>query len=334
MTRASIQTVYVQPTVAFKINPMWSLGVGPIVGHSAVELSQALDLADQRLPGIDTTRTFANIGIARRTEFGRAKLAGDAWGFGFAAGLHGVLNERWQVGIRYLHKIDFAYDGADATFTQTNTGLRFGGAVPGAFTAGSSIDSVLQPQFTSTGRLGTQTVNTKIAHPAQVQAGFTYTGWTNTDLSVEYAWLGWKAFKELPVDFENTTPETTAPDRALIEDYNNASSIRAGLEHRFTSGFASGWAGRLGASAATSAAPPETVTPLLPEQDRYTLNLGAGIPLTTRWALDASYAYVGTWGSRGRIDERTSRAQTAAQLNTGFFRLSANILSISLKATY
>jgi len=334
VTRASIQTVYVQPTVAFKINPAWSVGVGPIVGHSAVELSQALDLADQRLPGADTTRTFGNLGFARRTEFGRAKLTGDAWGFGFSAGLHGILNERWQVGVRYLHKIDFAYDDADATFTQTNTGLRFGGAVPGAFTAGSSVDSILQPQFTSTGRLGTQRVNTRIAHPAQVQAGFTYTGWTNTDLSVEYAWLGWKAFKELPVDFENTTPETTAPDRALIEDYNNASSLRAGLEHRFMSGFASGWAGRLGASAATSAAPPETVTPLLPEQDRYTLNLGAGIPLTTRWALDASYAYVGTWGSRGRIDERTSRAQTAAQLNTGFYRLSANILSISLKATY
>ena len=91
---------------------------------------------------------------------------------------------------------------------------------------------------------------------------------------------------------------------------------------------------RGGLTASTSAAPDETVTALLPEQDRYTINLGAGIPVSSKWTLDLGYAYVGTWGARGRVDERTDRAQTAADLNTGFYRLSANILSLSLKATY
>ena len=121
-----------------------------------------------------------------------------------------------------------------------------------------------------------------------------------------------------------------APDLELIEDYNNSSSFRFGAQHLLPNG----WAGRAGVTASTSAAPPETVTPLLPEQDRYTLNLGAGIPLTSKWTLDAGYAYVGTWGSRGRIDERPSRSLTAEDLNTGFYRLSANIFAISLKATY
>lgn len=329
-THASIQTIYVQPTYAYRITDRWSVGVGPIIGHSSVELVQAVDLSEQTLP--TGTGTFANLGIARRTEFARATLAGDAWGFGFSAGIHGRVGEHWQLGARYLHGIDFEYDDAEATFTQTNTGLIIGGAVPNPanptgpplIAAGTPVDALVAGQFTTGGSLVTQGVSTSIAHPAQLQAGFTYSGFEATELTLEYAWLGWKAFKTIDVDFE------TAPDRSLIEDYNNSSSIRAGAQRMFSNG----WAGRLGATASTSAAPPETVTPLLPEQDRYTLNLGVGIPLTAKWALDAGYAYVGTWGSRGRIDERTARTQTALQLNTGFYRLSANIFAISLKATY
>jgi long-chain fatty acid transport protein len=328
-TRAGVQTIYVQPTWAYALNDAWSVGVGPVVGHSAVELGQAVDLSEQTLP--TGTGTFANLGIPRRTEFARAEVKGDAWGFGFTAGVYGQLSENWRFGARYLHGIDFEYEG-EANFTQTETNLIIGGAVPNPanpsgpplIPAGTPVDALLAPQFAAGGALATQDVTAKIAHPAQAQFGFTYTGYERTELTAEYTWLGWKAFKTLEADFD------VAPDLELIEDYNNSSSFRFGAEHRFLNG----WAGRFGLTGSTSAAPEETVTALLPEQDRYTINLGAGIPLTSRWVLDAGYAYVGTWGSRGRIDERSSRSQTAEDLNTGFYRLNANIFAISLKATY
>lgn len=327
--RASIQTVYVQPTLAYRFTDRWSAGVGPIVGHSSVELVQGVDLAQQTLP--TGTGTFANLGIPPRTEFARASLEGDAWGFGFTAGFFGKPNDDWQIGIRYLHEIEFDYDDATARFEQRPTGLVIGGDVPNPanpsqilIARGTPVDSLVAPQFRAGGALVEQGVATRIPHPAQVQAGLTYTGFDRTSVTVEYAWLGWKAFKELPVDFE------TAPDRVLIEDYNNSSAIRFGADRRF----ANGWTGRVGASAATSAAPAETVTPLLPEQDRFSLSLGAGIPLSAKWTVDAGYGYVGTWGSRGRIDERTSRSQTAQQLNTGWYKLSASIFSLGFKATY
>ena len=327
--RASIQTIYVQPTLAYALNDRWSLGFGPVVAHSAVELEQAADLSRVLLP--TGTGTFGNLGIARRTEFARGEVTGDGWGFGFSAGVYGKLAEHWQFGARYLHGIDFEYEG-EAAFTQVTTGLILGGAVPNPanptgpplIPAGTEVDVLVAPQFEAGGRLAPQEVSARIAHPAQLQTGVTYTGFERTELSVEYAWLGWKAFKTLEADFE------FAPDLELIEDYNNSSSLRVGAQHTF----ANGWAGRAGISGATSAAPPETVTPLLPEQDRYTLNLGAGLPLTSRWTLDAGYAYVGTWGSRGRIDERPTRDLGAEDLNSGFYRLSANIFAISLKATY
>jgi long-chain fatty acid transport protein len=328
--RASLQTIYAQPTIAYQINENWSIGGGPIIGHSSVELVQAVDLSEQELP--TGTGTFANLGIAKRTEFARAKLEGSAIGYGFTAAIQGKIWPNWLAGLRYLHKIDFDYDDADATFQQVNTGLIVGANVPNPTTgavlipAGTPIDLLLAPQFQAGGALVSQKVSTKISHPAQVQAGVTYTGFANSLVSIEYAWIGWKAFKELPVNFSNDATE----DRVLIEDYNNSSVLRVGGEKRYANGFAA----RLGFSAATSAAPPETVTPLLPEQDRYTFNVGGGLPLSQKWAIDAAYAYVGVWGERGRIDERTSRSQTAQQLNTGFYRLQAHILSVSLKASY
>jgi long-chain fatty acid transport protein len=80
--------------------------------------------------------------------------------------------------------------------------------------------------------------------------------------------------------------------------------------------------------------PDVTVTPLLPDQNRQNIMLGAGIPLGPTWTLDAAYMYVNTQGRRGRIVNRTSETQTAAELNTGWYQLSANILSVSLKAEY
>jgi long-chain fatty acid transport protein len=91
---------------------------------------------------------------------------------------------------------------------------------------------------------------------------------------------------------------------------------------------------RAGFSWVKTPAPDETVTPLLPDQDRRNYTFGLGFPFSDRFTLDASYLKVDTQGRRGRIVERPARSLTAAQLNTGFYRLDANIFSISLKATY
>ncbi|MEP6551259.1 MAG: outer membrane protein transport protein, partial [Gemmatimonadales bacterium] len=46
--KASLQTIYVQPNIAYQLTDNWSVGGGPIYGHSTVELIQAVDLAGVR----------------------------------------------------------------------------------------------------------------------------------------------------------------------------------------------------------------------------------------------------------------------------------------------
>jgi len=208
------------------------------------------------------------------------------------------------------------------------------------------------------GLLGKQTVNTRIAHPDQFQVGFAYRGFKNWMIAVDYEWTGWKKFTNLPVNFSRdtintptsaTNPAGTCPtaraivapldpvcdydvlDRDLFEDYNNTSAIRIGAEHTLKSG----WLIRAGFSGVAAAAPDETVTPLIPEQDRTYWSLGTAIPLVKdKITLDAAYGFVLGSGRRGRIDERILRAQTGSTLNSGIYDLSAHVLSLSLKASF
>jgi long-chain fatty acid transport protein len=335
--KAAIQSIYVQPNVAWQINRMWSIGAGPVIAHSHVELIQAVDLAPLPVPNVTLPNGapvfFQQLGIARRTEFAQARLDGGAWGFGGHFGVQLRPNADWSVGARFLTPVKFSFDAADATFTQVPTSLTVGGALVNPSNpsqvivpAGTPVDQLLTPQFGSGGALVSQTVKTKITNPAQVQFGVAYAGFTNWELEADYAWVGWRQFKELPLQFSNPT----TPSRTLIEDFNNSSSIRLGAEYRFQSDIHV----RAGFAGVSAAAPDETVTPLLPDQDRANYALGAAFPVFGNWVIDAGYVRVQTPGRRGRIDDRTSRNQTAAQLNTGVYTLNANIFTVGIKAAF
>jgi len=321
--KASLRTIYVQPNIMYQITPNWSIGGGPVFGHSSVELIQAVDLSAQRTSA--TGPTFGQLGIPKRTEFARARLEGSSTAFGVDVGVHGKLTPEWDMGVRFLSQLSFNYDDADATFVPVPTGLVLALNNPFGATPGTPVDALLAGQFTTT--LAPQKVSTQIRHPAQVQVGFAYSGFERTTLSAEYSYVGWKSFNQLPVDFQGD-----APDRLLIEEYNNTSGIRLGADYRLLSGVAL----RAGFSATAAAAPPQTVTPLLPEQDRELAMIGVGVPFAGRYMLDATYAHIFTPGRRGRLDERTPGMTTdqAIALNNGSYSLSANILSLTLKASF
>ena len=316
--KASLQTIYVQPNLSYQLSDNWSVGGGPVFGHSTVELIQALD-ASSAIPI-----------LPKRTEFGRARLKGSATAVGVDLGVHGRLSPEWQMGARFLSQVTFKYDDADATFTQTKTNFVFAGPVPGTpFAAGTKLDDVLATQFAAGGPFVDQKVSTEIQHPAQIQVGLGYTGFQNTTLSAEYSYVGFKSFRALPVEFQGPAASRS---KVLQEDYGNTSGIRLGAEHRTMTGVAL----RAGFTATAAAAPQETVTPLLPEQDRSLAMFGVGYPFGGRYAIDGSYARIFTPGRRGRLDERAPGSTTAqaVALNEGSYALSANIFAISLKANY
>jgi long-chain fatty acid transport protein len=348
--KASLATIYIQPTVSIDVIPnRLSVGGGPILGHSTVELYQAIDLSSQVLRNPATGQpvlgptgqplTFSNVGIPAGTEFARARLKGDAnaWGAQFGANLE--VTNTLDFGVRWLWALYFEYEDAEATFEQRPTRIALGAGNPLGLPAGTPLDQLLQSQFavtTSTrGPLTTRPGRSAIKHPGQVQAGLNFSGLPRTNLSLDYTYFTWSDFDVLPVQFGGTNPP---PNREIIEDYDDSYRISAGVDHvldnRFFGGMVNNWAVRAGFGMAKSPAPDETVTALLPEQDRRNYTLGVGIPLAGRYALDFGYLRVDTDGRRGRVVERETSAQTAEELNSGFYRLDANIYSLSIRARF
>jgi long-chain fatty acid transport protein len=339
--KASLQSVYVQPNFSYELIPgRLSIGGGPVFGYSSVELIQGIDLASQSAAalGLPQGTTFALLGIRPGTEFARARLKGNATAWGFDVGIHGQITPDVQVGARYLSKLDFKYDDADATFQQLQTGLILPAAIPtplGAIDAGTPVDQLVSGQFATGGALMSQTVATEIEHPAQFQAGVGYSGIPNALLSVDYVWVGWNSFDQLPVQFKGPA---AADSRILIEDYRDSWGIRTGGQYDF----ANGWAGRAGFNYTRTPAPDATVTPLLPDMNRYDWTVGLSIPLTQGITADWGYLRVSTQGRRGRVAERAifpnspaldiSTVPTAP--NTGFYELNANVFSLSLEAHF
>jgi long-chain fatty acid transport protein len=352
--KAALQTIYIQPTAAYDLIPgRLSVGAGAVFGYSHLELRQALDLSTSPVPaalatafGLPAGSTFAAAGIQPGTEFGRVGVKGDAIGGGFHAGVQARLTRSVSFGARYLSKVGFKYRNAPAEFAVSPRAgeTRFAANNPFQLPAGTSVGALVAQQFLPGATLGPgQSAGTDIDHPAQFQAGLAFTGFGRTTLSGDYALVRWSSFRDLPVRFTlpNGQPNA-AVSRVLVEDYRDTHSARLGLEHRFGRllGFAADSAGnggvalRLGATYAQGAAPAETVTPLLPDMDRYNFSGGLGIPLGRGATLDLAYLRVETEGRRGRTGDRPERGVpfTLEQINNGFYSLNANVFSVSLRA--
>ena len=323
--KAALSTIYVQPNFAYAINKDWSVGVGALVGYSTVQFKEALDLSTQfAAAGV----TFGMLGIPKYTQFGEAQVDGSGSTYGYALGLHGKVGSDWQIGVRYLSKMDFVYKGGTAKFTQVLTGLTLAAGNPLGLPAGTPIDAILTPQFlTPGGKLVTQGANSAINHPWQGQIGIAYSGVRNWLLELDYLMTGFDSFQEIPLNFEGLAAGSST---VLLENYTTSWTVRVGAEHAFASGIK----GRAGLSYVSTPVPDYSVSPILPDQNRQNLMLGAGFPLSAMWTLDAAYEFVNTMGRRGRVDNRTSTSQTAAQLNSGWYELTANILSVSFKANW
>jgi len=322
-----IRNVYIQPSMAYQVTPWLSLGVGLDIVSGHVELNQQIDLAPQvlPLPGLPPGTTAAQLGIAPGTGFANAHLEASHTQ---VTGAHfgGIIkvNDRWSIGGRYLMHAKIDYSGT-ATFTQVPTGI----IIPVAFgpiPAGTPVDAVLQPLFSSL--LPSGAVTTTITNPEQVVFGVAFkpqTGWT---LYGDYQFTRWgKRFAALPINFAD--PAT--PSQVLNTYYNNTSDFRLGAEWVKNAKLTL----RGGYLYNTAAAPPETVTPLLPEGSRNEITAGAGVALTPKWSVDFAYQFIKQNDRRGRTrDLSGATADQLIALNNGLYSFSAHLVGLSLAYTF
>ncbi len=104
LTNINLTNVFIQPTVAYKVNDFLSFGAGFVYSLGHVTLEKELPIEN-------------SIGE------GSAKLEGSAAGFGYNLGAYFNVNKRLTGGVVYHSRVDMKVDNGSATFSNIPTAL-------------------------------------------------------------------------------------------------------------------------------------------------------------------------------------------------------------------
>jgi len=331
--RSELKSIYIQPTVSYRVNSWLQVGVGLDYIRSTVDLRQRLDLSTQ-VAGAGIT--FANLGIPLGTDFADAHLTGGSWSSGANFGILVKPMRRISIGARYLLRAKADIQG-DAAFTQVSTGILLPAGSPlqpGVnglpclghspldtlrAAAGLPLDQVLECNNIFKTSLGAQHVSTNVALPDQFVIGTAINVTSALMVLFDYQWVNWSAFSKLQLAFA----QPALGVRTLWEDYKNTNGYRFGAQYDVSPALTI----RAGALYHDGAAPDQTVTPLLPEGARAEQTLGVGFRIRDNMRIDVAYQHITQVDRRGRIVD-APRFSTAN--NTGLYTGSANLFGASL----
>jgi long-chain fatty acid transport protein len=218
-------------------------------------------------------------------------------------------------------KID--YDG-DVDFSPYPTGITLPAGNPFGVPAGTPLDSVVSGAFVD-GPLLDQGGGAGITLPDQFSAGIAVDVTPTLTVLADYNWVHWALFDELAVNFEDEDLSGVT-----VENYRNTNGVRVGLDWAATAKLAL----RGGFIYHTAAAPPETVTPLLPEGERNEFTFGFGYAISETFSVNAAYQYLNQQKRRGRTGEFPSGAAPTLELNNGLYEFKAHLFGLTLTAGF
>ena len=314
----SLRGLYLQPTVAYDVIPgRLAIGGGVDLVKGEVEIRRRLDLADQNAGPL----SFSQLGIQQNTDFADVKLSGDAWGVTGHVGVLLNVTSFITIGARYMHSVDLEFDGT-ADFTQVPTHLLVGPLPPLFPTVNSSLDEFLLASgiFSGEGAASDQDFTASMTLPAQAVAGIAIQLDPTMRVMADYQWTQWSSWDEVPVDFQH------ADDETLILDYQDTGTLRLGVDYAFTDRITI----RGGFTRAPAAAKDASVSPFLPDSDRNFFSGGLSFRASERLSLDFFAMAADAMARRGRIVNRESFDQTAAQLNEGLYTAEGQLFGATL----
>jgi long-chain fatty acid transport protein len=263
---ASLRSVDLNPTLAWRANDSFGIGLGIIGRFSDVELERRVG---RNNPFTQTVADIAEVQL--QSDFDS--------GYGWNVGLLHKWNNSFSWGFSYRSKIEIDYQG-DARLTQIPTGFpAFDTAVSRALPFGVDLP-----------------IETSIEFPDQASLGLLFAITPNLFVETDLNWMGWSSFDQIVINGTNATASAVFnPETSTIhEDWEDVYSYRLGVRYRLASGSEL----RFGYIYDETPQPDETVSPLLPDANRNGITLGYGGHLG-RFPLDLALLYL-------PFDERTT----------------------------
>jgi len=316
-TRARLESVWFQPTVAFKVTENSSIGIGPAFVHTHLFLEQSIlnprddalefgrEAAEDVFPGVPTEQAARS--IARLLPEGRVRLAGTSNSPGIAAGFlykhpDGFLN----MGLMYRSAVVHHLDGK-ASF---------------AFNKGFALepfidDDLLDKAFPNQDITGT------FVTPASYAFGLATSAFGNMTLAADFHFQDYRRFSSVPVNFtitEASDPDARTPaEERLVFDFRDSFQIAVGLEKRM-----GGLAIRGGYLYDRSPVVEKSVGPLFPDANRHSATVGLSM-------RSGSKEFSLFYEAMQFVNRSTNVAGNVNQFTNGDYRNFAHLAGMSLR---
>lgn len=168
---SELKTINFNPSLAYKINKMFSVGLGVNAQYAEADLSNAIDFGQAAGPGTGQ-------GLD-----GRQQLTGDDWGWGYNLGVMMQLTSATRIGLAYRSHIDFDIEG-DVRFS-----------VP--------------PPARGLFPFSTENASAKLDLPETISLSAYHDATSKLALLGDVSWTRWDRFDELVVKFENQALPTS-----------------------------------------------------------------------------------------------------------------------------
>ncbi len=310
--KSLVHAIYIQPTVAVKLNDMVSVGGGIDITRTSLELRQRLDLSVQKVPGTPFTFGTLPLGaVPAGTDFADVDLTGDAWHVGVNLGVIAKPSKTVSVGARYMSGQTVDVTNGAVAYTQIPTN-RTSPLLP------APIDTLVAASFQPGGPLSNQSATASVPLPDQFVAGVAVQATPKVLALVDYQFIRWSKFQSLVIT------QALAGVSTVVENYRNTNGVRFGVEYAVNPDTEI----RAGVDLHGAGAPPETVTPNLPEGSRQEIAAGFGRKFG-RSRIDAYYMYLRQGDRAGRTVGPPSGVAPTTALNNGTFSFMSHLFGVT-----
>lgn len=322
--KSELKTIDVSPSLAYRINDRFSVGVALVLRKADAEITNAVDFGTIVLASAApaTIPTLIGLGVGPGKQDGLGGLTGDGWGYGFKLGGTWQATEALRVGLAYQSAMDITLKG-DGTFQLPTTFHPAISAATLASLAGRGFKNgagEAELNLPSTASLG---INYEISKTFAIQA--------------EAAQTGWSAFKELRVKFtDNMANGLYLQESTTEENWKDTWFYALGMTWKP----AEEWTIRAGIASDKGAVEDAYRTPRIPDGDRTWFSAGLGYAFSKSFVVDLAVTHIAV--KDGPVDLRAIPAGTtpATSPNTfrgnlsGTFKNSIEILALSARYTF
>ena len=317
-TRARIESFWFQPTIAYKLTPNSSIGIGPAFVHTHLMIEQSIlnpqgdaltfgrTAASTVFPGVPKEQAAAV--IARLLPEGRSRIAGTANGPALAVG--------------YLYKND-KY--------KTNFGLSYRSAVTNhlsgkasfAIPTGYTLEQYIGSSFLFNA-FPNQAITGSFTTPATYGIGVANSAFHNTKVSFDFRLQDYRRFQSVPLNFgineQNRANVALPAEQRLVFDFRNSYNLALGLEHAMNENLTV----RLGYMFDRSPVVDKSVGPLFPDANRNSFTVGA-----TKKSANKEYSF---FYEAMKFENRTTAVAANDNLYTnGLYHNFAHVFGLALR---